>query len=690
MEFDEASQRLIARGDARLEFEDTRIRADRITYYQEYSLADAEGDVVISRDGYRLLADRISFDAENSVFSAQVLRTGQWPFYVSGVEAGGGEDDANVLGGTFYYGNPGPFGLSVEAREIQYLDAEAESVRLDGAKFRIGRVPFLYLPGYTHYLNNPPYFIDLEGGINGELGAFVQSTTLFPVNDFLRAGANFDLYSERGVLIGPTSQYTYNTETQEIVGALSTGYINDQGDTEEDLLGDPIDADRGFIEWRHKHGIGERISLAGSLTYWSDSEVTRDFREDYYFDNQNPDTFAEGVYAGDNYFVSAFGRFRPNDFQLIQERLPEIRFDLLPVPIWKTGVYHRIGASYARLREDPDRFAPLVDEVSEADRLDFAYRIERPFLLTNWLTFKPIAGARITHYTNQEIDSLSLGAFSDPFSTSPSPIALSDDQFTREIAELGFDLEARAYATYPTQNRTWGIDGLRHLVRPVVRYRYFSDPDSENEIAPIDRRTFNLRRPVLDLSDLRSVDQISETHLARLGVENLFQTRAKEYGSRTLATLNFYQDVLFERAQRFDGDDEDTFNASWVEFTLNPAPWIKFDLTTRFQTENLTLEELRTRTALISGEIWEIGFSTDFLDEVIDQYAFDFVYRLNERYSFLTDTRFDAETSEFIRASFGLQTRLGSTWEILYALTFREGAERESDVEFDIRVRLAD
>ena len=32
LEFDEASQRLVARGDARLDFGDTRMQADEITY----------------------------------------------------------------------------------------------------------------------------------------------------------------------------------------------------------------------------------------------------------------------------------------------------------------------------------------------------------------------------------------------------------------------------------------------------------------------------------------------------------------------------------------------------------------------------------------------------------------------------------------------------------------------------------
>ena len=678
LEFDEAAQRLVARGDARLEFDKTRVQADRITYYQELGLADAEGAVTISRDGYRLLADRLSYDTNENIFSVDILKTGQWPYYVTGVNAGGTTEDITVDGGTIYYGNPGPFAPSVSADSVQYVnDADEEFVSMDGATFRVGRVPILYLPGYTHRMSGSPFYFELGAGSDGRRGVYLQTTTLFPVTPWLRLGANLDGYSQRGLLAGPTAQYAYDSETQRIVGAISTGYIDDTGsrsDRDVDTFDRPIGTNRGFVEWRQKYDIGERLSTTASLSYWSDSEVTRDFRYDLFDDDQRPDTFAEAVYSGDNWMVSAFGRFQPNQFQLVQERLPEVRLDLLPVPIFKTGAYQKAALSYAQLHEDFGRNDPTLTTEGESNRFDLTYRIQRPFALTDWLTVTPLAGARITQYEDQQ------SSFLAP--------AVLEDSFSREIYEVGFDLVARAYASYPTVNRTSGVDGLRHIVRPVLRYRYFSDPDDLNEIAAIDRRVFDLERPVLDLSNLRNVDEISETHLVRLGVENLFQTRAEDYGSRTLASLNFYQDILFEKNTRFDGGEEDTFNATWVELVLNPAPWLKFDLASRFKTESLTLEELRTRTTLYSGEIWELGLSTDLLNKRIDQYRVDFIYRMNERYAVLTDARFDADSGDFTRFRLGLRTRVGSTWELLYAITFREDARRESDVQFDVRLSL--
>lgn len=678
IEYDEAEQRLVARGDARLELDDTRLQSDRITYYQEFGLADAEGNVELNRGDYRLLADRLSYDTEKQVFSVSDFRTGRWPFHLEGTSAGGSTDEVSIEDSILYYGNPGPFSVNVRAKQVDYTNADGGEIRLEKTTFRVGKVPFFHLPAYTQSLDQPPYYLEADGGMDSEHGLYLQTTSLIPVQPWLRLGANLDLYTKRGALAGPTAQYVYNSDTQRIQGAINTGYIQDQGNTREDVLGRSIDKDRGFAELRHKQNIGERVTLTATASYWSDSEVTRDFRDSYFEENRRPDNFVEGVYAGDNYLVTAFSRFRPNDFDLVQERLPEVRLDVLPVPVLTTGAYHQGSVAYARLREDFSDLSPLLPDPSETDRIDLNYRIQRPVRVADWLTFSPLAGARVTHYANQES---ALGALPD-----------GGDSLTRDLYEIGFDLEARAHAVYPTRNKTWGVDGLRHQVRPVLRYRYYTEPDEADEIVAIEREVFDTNRPMLDLSELRHTDQIEQQHLVRLGLENLYQTRAggDAYGSRNLAELNFYQDILIERGQRADDatEKQDALHASWIEFILSPAAWLRFDMATRLRTQEADIEEIRTRTALVSGEIWELGFSTDFLKEQIEQYAIDFVQRINERFTLIADARLDSRTNELVDSRIGLVTRLGSAWEIVYALTFRDRAARESDVEFDIAVRL--
>jgi LPS-assembly protein len=678
LEFDEASQRLVARGDAELLLGRARLRADRITFFREYGLADAEGSVVGQRDGLRVLADRVAFDTNDQVISAQNFRTGIYPIYVEGAQAGGDSNRVDVENARIWYGEPGRMTPSARIASGTFL--AGESVSVQQARLRVGPFPLLYLPRYTHALEEPPLSLSLTGGYRSDLGVFVESETVAPINDYLRAGANLNVYTRRGILVGPVAQYRHSRGDSALRGSLNTGWISDGSDSRRgnDFLGREISQERGFVEWRHLQQYGERFQIVGSASYWSDAEVTRDFRRRQFRDNQSPDTFLESSYAFDNVVVSAFGRFRPNSFQQVVERHPEVRVDMLPMALGETGAYHRGSLSYVRLQERSvnELLGQSVID-SELDRLDASYRLQRPFRLTDWMTLTPLAGGRITHYTNQQQDA----AFNPNF---------YDRNYTRSLYELGFDLEARAYANYPTRNRLWGVDGLRHIVRPVARYRYFSDPggNAENRIAAIDRQIFNLNRPLLDFSDIRSIDTLQETHLVRLGIENQILTRQAIYGSRQLAAFNAYQDVHFQRNERYTGARERTLEATWLEFMLQPAHWLRFNVMSRFQTERMKLEELRTRIALVSGEIWELGFSNDQLDSKLDQYRVDFLYRLSERYSLLIDSRYDARDSRFIATRFGVYTRIGSAWEVLYAVTFRENAQREDDVEFSVQMSL--
>lgn len=679
IEYDEAAQRLVARGDARLKVETIEVRADTITYYQEYGLADALGDAAIMREGYRMVGERVSFDANEEIFSIKAPRTGAWPLYIEGFDAGGTLEDMSLENPRVYYTDPGFLTPNIKARSLRFKEVDdRKSLQIKSATLRIGPVPFFYLPSLTYNLTESPFYFDFDAGSDGTLGTYLQTTTLIPITPALRLGANLDLYSKRGTLAGPAVQYVYDTGSQSMVGAFSSGYIEDRGKTGTDVNGRAIGTSRGYAEWRHQHQIGERSSVVANLSYRSDSAVMRDFNEDSFKRNQRPDNFVEAVYTGDNFLLSAFTRFNPADYDLIQERLPEFRFDYLPTAIGGLGVYHSGSASYAHIREDHN-IIPSPDNPTTYrayDRFDLNYQIMRSMRLKNWLTFTPLASTRFSQYINQEAESI---------------LALNPkDSASLTRYALGFDLTAQAQATYATRNAIWGIEGLRHTLRPVLRYRYFGAPD-HNEAVQIEHQAFDLKRPILDLNEIRHLDDLGETHLVRIGLENDFQTRAKGYGSRTLAALNFYQDILLEREQeKYDGTRPDTLHATWVELLIQPAPWLKFDLAARLATQGMSLEELRTRTTLISGDAWSLRLSTDLLLSDIDQFRLAYMHRLNENQSFIANTRFNADTGTFDYTSIGLHSQLGSAWELLYEITLRDDPVRESEVEFTVGLRLVE
>jgi len=158
-------------------------------------------------------------------------------------------------------------------------------------------------------------------------------------------------------MFGPSGAYESGEDDPGVKGRFPLWFINDYGDRLLDVLGRPVPSHRGFVEWQHQQQLSENLTLTGELNYWRDSEVVRDFRLSEFLKVQQPDTYLESAYTGKNYFVSLFSRFQPNTFEHVQERLPELRFDLLPLAVGG-GFYERFNASAVALRDDPPEGGP--------------------------------------------------------------------------------------------------------------------------------------------------------------------------------------------------------------------------------------------------------------------------------------------------------------------------------------------
>ena len=173
-----------------------------------------------------------------------------------------------------------------------------------------------------------------------------------------------------------------------IAGSFSSGFISDHGDTGTDLLGRNVPADRGYFEWTHQQIIDEHLTIT------EPDQLVERFRRscatsipNQFYPVQQPDSFFEGVYAGDNYYLDLFTRLAPNNFELVQERLPELRFDMVPTAIGG-GFYERLSASFAALQEDSLFSGPTL----RSDRFDTFYSIDRPLHPTEWLSITPGRG----------------------------------------------------------------------------------------------------------------------------------------------------------------------------------------------------------------------------------------------------------------------------------------------------------
>jgi LPS-assembly protein len=633
------------------------ITADEGRYNADTEEATVTGHVVFTRGVVRLLTDRLVYHRREGTFTASSVRVGAYPVYVEGSAASGTAEEITVEHATATYGEPGPWQPTLKADRIVF--SPGKKLRAEQASLGVGSAQPIHLPQFEQNLHDPlvSYF-SLLGGYRSNLGAFLILGTHLPVAPGVKLGGDLGFYTARGLMFGPSGTYSSPDDPDALNGSFRSGFIQDHGDRMTDVLGRPVPESRGYVEWTHQQQVTDNLTVTADANYWKDSYILRDFRPNEYYNVQQPDNFAEALYTGPNYFVSLFARYEANNFEEVQQRLPELDFDLLPLALGH-GFYEEFHAGAALLREDPVTGGPEL----RSDRLDAYYGIRRPFTPANWLSFTPVAGVRVTDYSDTAGAALPGG-------------------YTRTLGEFGFDAELRSSGVFDVKSDRWKIDGLRHLLTPVLSYRYIPGGDAGRSYIPdIDRETFSTYLPPLDLGVTRNIDDLHPLNTLRVGLDNTLQTRDPVYGSRDL--------VVFDTAADFDFHQEageQTVSQVHSELAVMPAAWLQLGVYESFTPQTFSLQQFNSSLTLHDGTAWSVRFLDYYLRHDTQNYAIDGTLRMNEIFSAVARMQYDARLREFVAETFGLRQNIGNTWRLEYNVSVSNGQSREGHFGFNVQI----
>ncbi len=655
---------LIAKGHAQLVQDRFFVEADEIIFNKNAGGGNAKGEVQIDTTFLRIVTDQVDYRMQDKDLLAEEFRMAISPIFIGGDAIQGNADAVFIENASLYWQEPDAFSPNLNVKEATYYPNE-KTVQAKSVSFRVGKLPFFYLPAIYARAFERPFSLSTKIGYRKSLGLFLKSNTLLTVLPGLQLGALADFYGKRGLLVGPCLSHDTQLPWLKATGNLDTGWIHDYGNRGQDIRGQAIPPNRGFVHLREKADIQERLALTAKIDYWSDSDVTRDFRPDYFWNNQQPDNFLEAVYNGNGYYLSLFTRFRPNNFQDYVERLPELSLSWTPSQLWQSGLYQEAKISFAYLKKN----SPFTSVEESAKRLDAYYGLFSPIhLIKNSLTITPTVGARLTHY--QDIHK----------AVAPS----KGGDYTRFLGQLGMDLELKSYGIWDIESKRFRINGLRHKLTPVIQYRYIpSAQQGEQKIPRLDENPFPTYLPSIDLGQRRDIDFMENTHVLRLGLQNLLETRAQGYGSHSLASLDFYQDIRF--SPKPNGH---TLSDFYTQLALTPWDWFAFHLYSRIDTQKFGLKELNTSFQIFDGVQWQIALGTSFLKDETHQYSLSGAYKLDERHRLRASIRYDAKRGSFTEQCYSLWLRIGHAWVCEPYLARKEGASREQGWELGMRVDL--
>ena len=654
----ETSVRGHARWTSRWKGAEVLLTADEIRVLPRTNTLVATGTVTLTDSDERLLADRLEYNRTDGRFSALNIRVGRFPVYIQGASAEGTLQEITIHKAVISYTEPGRWKPSARAETIVY--SPGRYVRTVSALIGLSGAEFIPISSLRQDLNDAvtANYFTFDAGYRSTLGPILDVGFHVPAAPGFRVGGDLGLYLKRGAMIGPSGTYSSPDGSGDMSGFLLSGFIHDYGQRTTDILDKPVPADRSFAEWRHRQQVSDNLTLEANINWWSDSEILRNFRPKEFYPIQEPDNTLEAVYSGQNYFASVFARLQPDRFEPVQERLPELRFDLLPTAVG-AGFYERFEASAASLLERPPNGGPEL----ASNRLDAFYGLSRPVSPADWFTFTPVAGGRITDYLDTKGASVSGG-------------------YLRALGELGFDARLRTSGTFDFKNPVWGIDGLRHLLTPVLSYRYIPDATAGQKYIPeIDRQAFTTYLQPLELGDLRSIDQLGPENTLRLGLENTLQTRAAGYGSADLIKFNVFDDLNF-RPGPGDPDHSDVH----AEVAFTPAHWIDFEGAVVFSPTSFNLREIDSGLTLRDGDTRTLQLASDFVRHEDNDYLLNFRQKFNEQFSGLILVEYGARQHQFNQRSIGLVQNLTNTWRITYLFTYNGGPNKEGPLDFQVNV----
>ena len=316
------------------------------------------------------------------------------------------------------------------------------------------------------------------------------------------------------------------------------------------------------------------------------------------------------------------------------------------------------------------------DRLIEYSIIDANYGVSTTYTLNKWLRLSPKVEYRGFEYSNNK-------------STDKSLLNIYDDRY--DFISFSIDISSQYEAVYPTNNRLWKIKGLRHVFEPILgfsRIKALNSNDLDSNILNKFNQSFLFSMPSTNLLDYRNLDQINEKYLTRISLNNYFQTKRATYGSRNIMELNFIADFYNKYKNKNPNDNISSSNALWIQFKMVPAPWLKFEISSRLKSKSFNLVENYTRLRLKSSLFWELGLRSYLKEGFTDQIGIDFLYKINDRTNLSSILWTDLKNSTIPRFELGIDKLTNTSWKTSYSINYRKDQRRGDDLSFDIGLQL--
>jgi LPS-assembly protein len=571
----------ILQGGVTVEYQDIKLRADKVTYNFKTRDVVAEGNVVIDQGPTRVAATQAIYNMDSKTgtfFNANATMEPAMYFSGDRIEKID-EDTYRMTNGVFTSCD-----LDKPAWSFTVGNADVtldDYARMQNISLRARDLPIFWLPRliWPTKRDRSQGLLIPRARFSDRFGAQLQNGYFLPLGESADATIYADISSQSYFGAGVDLRYVPSENIK--IGDLRAHAVNNVREQQ--------------VEWRYEYRHAQE-NLPGGFRGVVDMQ-----------DYSNLDFFREyddapGVHTRSNIYSSAYlTRNRPTysiniladrrDTELFDrrsrtEQLPSLQYRMYPQQVARTPLYFSMESSTSRLRT-----GAIVqgERIVDADyyRTDIFPTISMRLRTPSWLSVKPQLSLRQTYYSASR--DLDTGRVNDEESVSrfygQGQVEMIGPSFSRVF------------------NRTaGGFSRFKHVIEPRVTYIRTTDVNNQNRV------------PTFDIVDTPYLPIVQDSVVYSL-TQRIIGKEATERGTaREIMSFSLEQTVAlsdpFERAG--PGAAEHQFTPLAARLRVNPYQSMTLDATARFGNESHQLDYMTVSANVLgSGKHADkyLGFS---------------------------------------------------------------------------------
>lgn len=675
-----------ARENVAIHIGDTDIYADSAQYNSETHEVALDGHVRIYRDIQLYLGDHAVYNTETKEIHGTEMRTEYQPYFLAGEKLSTISENGYRIGNsTFTTQDSANPDFHFRARTVRVY--EKDHVIFQNVTFYAGNIPIFWWP-YLYQSLDDAFSFSITPASLSSWGPSLLSQVTFPITEKMKGRIRLDYRGRRGVALGFDSDIKYGQDDSSWA-KLKTYYIQDQNPllNPTSVPRGPVSAGRYRVTLEDYTNFTSDIYGIVDITKLSDAFVMQDFYQNEFRVNPVPDNVIAIAKTDPFYTLTAIARFQTDTFFEQTERLPEVVLDIKRHALFGTPIFYEGETGFADLHRNFAAGSGFEDYGTT--RVDTFHQFLYPNTYFGWLSIVPRVGFRGTYYgetrdlgktmftpsTNPLIPDFLL-----PDPTLAMPIAAGGDKF-RTVFNTGVEASFKMSREWEdVQDRTLGLDGLRHVIQPFTNFSYVrSNGVDPTAILQFDRFEPSTQLRPIDFPQFTSIDSIDSWTIWRVGVRNRLQTRRDDLTVSWLE-LETYVDV------NFDNPFERTqFSNLFNTLRFTPLPWASLVINSQIPAFNAGFTEVNTNIVFQPIASFQFNLGHRYLNEnpFFDNSSLLVVggyYRFNDNWGVGVQEQYEATTRTFEQQRYSIYRDLTSWVASVGAVIRDNGGVREYGV----------